>query len=150
MYLKNLRKQPLWKLPMCTCFPSHDSLGNVEACPRGVSLRPMPLTVQDVKSWLLFGLLKPNCPQAFLTIKMYYMFMNRRFLGLPDSICNSFSPGAAAMKLQKYLVASQLFVSWLIPYYRFLLLGVFFWVALFWVCFYLFVWSSFAMLKWSL
>lgn len=78
MYFKNLRKHLLEKPSMCICFSSHDSSGNTEACPRGVSLRPMHLTVQDVKFWLLFGLLKPNCPQAFLSIKIYNMFLNRR------------------------------------------------------------------------
>lgn len=88
---KKLRKQPLEKPSMCICFSSHDTSGNAEACPRGVSLRPMHLTVQDVKFWLLFGLLKPNCPQAFLSIKIYYMFLNRRFLAcqIPSAVCSA-------------------------------------------------------------
>lgn len=87
-FFKNLREQPLENPSVYICFPSHDSSRNVEACPRGVSLSPMHLTVQDVKFWLLFGLLKPNCPQAFLTIKIYYMFLNRRFLAcqIPSAI----------------------------------------------------------------
>lgn len=134
-FFLNLREQPLENPSICICFPSHDSSRNVEACPRGVSLRPMHLTVQDVKFWLLFGLLKPNCPQAFLTIKIYYMFLNRRFLAcqIPSAI-----PSALELLQWNYRSTSSI-TSVAILARSFLWVFVvwgFFWVGLFWVCLY--------------